>query len=131
MLKLYVRVIEYAKFDSLTREMLSRDMFDYLVPVFMDQVLSEWSAIKDTDRLESLLLRMEADPKATINLITYSIATKAYIQVGQHEKAYAMLRKSEDIIELKRRRAACESLLTMYSSMGKKTMFIVFRICVK
>ncbi|KAL4301475.1 hypothetical protein HN873_061430 [Arachis hypogaea] len=74
---------------------------------------------------------MEADPKATINLITYSIATKAYIQVGQHEKAYAMLRKSEDIIELKRRRAACESLLTMYSSMGKKTMFIVFRICVK
>ncbi|KAL4301474.1 hypothetical protein AHAS_Ahas17G0304500 [Arachis hypogaea] len=30
MLKLYVRVIEYAKFDSLTREMLSRDMFDYV-----------------------------------------------------------------------------------------------------
>ncbi|XLS67596.1 hypothetical protein HN51_018619 [Arachis hypogaea] len=74
---------------------------------------------------------MEADPKVTIDLITYSIAAKAYIQAGQHKKAYAMLRKSEDMIEPKRRRAAYESLLTMYSSMGKRMMFIVFRICVK
>ncbi|KAL4328016.1 hypothetical protein AHAS_Ahas13G0157900 [Arachis hypogaea] len=115
--KLYVRVSEYDKFDSLMREMLSKDMYD---SVSLNTRLNAYAVVKDLDGLESLLLRMEADPKATIDWITYSIAAKAYIQAGQHEKAYAMLRKSEDLIEPKRRRAAYGSLLTMYGSMGKK-----------
>ncbi|XP_052115447.1 pentatricopeptide repeat-containing protein At2g20710, mitochondrial [Arachis duranensis] len=117
LLKLYVRVSEYDKFDSLMREMLSKDMYD---SVSLNTRLNAYAVVKDIDGLESLLLRMEADPKATIDWITYSIAAKAYIQAGQHEKAYAMLRKSEDLIEPKRRRAAYGSLLTMYGSMGKK-----------
>ncbi|MED6206897.1 hypothetical protein PIB30_030898 [Stylosanthes scabra] len=117
LLKLYARVSDYEKFDSLIREMMEKGMYN---AVSLNIRLNAHAAIKDIDGLESLLLRMESDPKATTDWITYSIAAKGYIQAGQHEKAFEMLRKSENKIEAKRRRAAYESLLTMYGSIRKR-----------
>ncbi|MED6172535.1 hypothetical protein PIB30_050951 [Stylosanthes scabra] len=103
LLKLYARVSDYEKLYSLMREMIDKGLYH---TVLRNIQVESYVTIKDIDWLESLLLRMESDPKAGIDWITYILAAKSYIQAGQHEKAFEMLRRSEHKIEAERRNSA-------------------------
>ncbi|MED6206893.1 hypothetical protein PIB30_030894 [Stylosanthes scabra] len=119
LLKHYAQVSDYEKLYSLMREIIDEGLY---CSVLTNIRLHSCVTIKDIDWLESLLLMMESDPKASIDWITYILAAKSYIQAGQHEKAFEMLEKSEHEIEAE---SAYKSLLTeSYIQAGQhKTTF--------
>ncbi|KAK9943960.1 hypothetical protein M0R45_009547 [Rubus argutus] len=82
--------------------------------------LYSYAAISDIDRMEKILLKMEADPLVTINWCGYVAAAKAFMKAGQLEKAFTLLNQSEKLVGKNARRIAYECLLALYAAIGKK-----------
>ncbi|KAK7324718.1 hypothetical protein VNO77_28514 [Canavalia gladiata] len=117
MLKLYVQMGKYEKLDTLMQEMTEKDICNSATFTIR---LNAYVAASDIKGMEKLLMRMEADPLATVNWYTYAAAANGYLRVRNFEKAMTMLKKSEHLAGGKTRRLAYESLLTMYSVVGNK-----------
>ncbi|TKY66862.1 Pentatricopeptide repeat-containing protein mitochondrial [Spatholobus suberectus] len=127
MLKLYTRIGEHEKLNALMKEMKEKNIYNTLTLTIW---LKAYVTSNDIDEMEKLLAQMEADPQATVDWFTYTSAANCYIKSGQFEKSLAMLKKSEQLIERKKKRAAYESLLTMYAAIGKKDdVYRIWNMC--
>ncbi|KAK9943972.1 hypothetical protein M0R45_009559 [Rubus argutus] len=76
--------------------------------------------VSDIERMEKILLKMEADPLVTINWRGYVAAAKAFMKAGQLEKAFTMLKRSEQFISNCAREIFYERMLSLYAAIGKK-----------
>ena len=117
MLKLYAQLGKYEKLDSLMREMMEKDIRNGATFTIR---LNAYVAAADIDGMEKLLMRMEADPMATVDWYTYTTVANGYLKVGNLEKALATLKKSEQLARGRTTRLAYESLQTMYAAIGNK-----------
>ncbi|KAK7312799.1 hypothetical protein VNO77_36942 [Canavalia gladiata] len=117
LLKLYTRIGEYKKLDAIMQEMKEMNIYNSFT---LTTRLNAYVTNNNIDEMEKLLAQMEADPLVTMDWVTYSSAANGYIRSGQFEKSLTMLKKSEQLIKRNKKRAAYESLLTMYAAIGKK-----------
>ncbi|KAJ1389744.1 Tetratricopeptide-like helical domain superfamily [Sesbania bispinosa] len=117
MLNLYVRISKYDKLDALVQEMKQKNICNTFA---LTARMNAYVKANDIDGMEKLLAQMVADPMATADWFTYSIAADGYIKAGKFDKSIAMLKKSEQLIQGNMRRAAFESLLTKYAAIGRK-----------
>lgn len=118
LLKLYARTGQREKLVALMQEMRERVMF--CSGASLNTWLNAYVTTNDTRGMEELLAKMEVDSSATLNWFTYATAADGYTKAGQFDKSLAMLKKSEQLIKGKARRAGYESLLTKYAAVGKK-----------
>ncbi|XP_027347449.1 pentatricopeptide repeat-containing protein At2g20710, mitochondrial-like [Abrus precatorius] len=127
LLKLYARIGEYEKLDALMQEMKEKNIYNSFT---LTTQLNAYVTNNNVDEMEKLLTQMEADPLARVDWFTFSSAAHCYIKSGQFEKSLAMLKKSEQLIKKKKKRAAYESLLTMYAAIGKKDdVYRIWSMC--
>ncbi|XAR55495.1 hypothetical protein NMG60_11035574 [Bertholletia excelsa] len=119
MLKLYAEVGKHEKSDSLMQEMEEKgipgDQYTF------NTRLHEYITSSDLEGMESLLMKMEANHAVAINWNTYALVANGYLKVGAAEKALTMLKKSEKLVKVKKRRFAYEVFLTLYARLGNKS----------
>ncbi|KAJ7948302.1 Pentatricopeptide repeat-containing protein [Quillaja saponaria] len=118
MLNLYSRMGAFEKLDSLVQEMeekgITGDCFTCSIQ------LNAYAASSDIEAMEKLLMKMETNPLLTMDWNAYIAAANGYLKAELFEKAYAMMKKSELLINGKIKRVAYENLLTLYTVIGKK-----------
>ncbi|TQD78659.1 hypothetical protein C1H46_035764 [Malus baccata] len=83
-------------------------------------LLNSYAAISEIDRMEKLLMKIEADPLVNVDWNGYVIAANGFLKAGLLEKASTMLRRSEQLISNKTSKFAYEVLLTLYATIGNK-----------
>ncbi|XAR55498.1 hypothetical protein NMG60_11035580 [Bertholletia excelsa] len=130
MLNLYSQLGNSEKLDILVHEMedkgISSDLFALSIQ------LNAYATIPVIKKMEMTLMKMEADPLVSMDCNAYFIAANGYLKAGLIEKAFAVLKKSEHLITFKTRKFANETLMTMYSQMGKKDeVYRVWNLCKK
>ncbi|KAK9943993.1 hypothetical protein M0R45_009579 [Rubus argutus] len=102
MLTLYSHMGKYRKIDILVKEIEEKGIGYNLDTLSI--LLNSYAATSDIDRMEKLLLKMEADPLVTMDWLNYNSAANAFLRVGLREKAQTLLRRSEQLITLKTRK---------------------------
>lgn len=127
LLKLYTRKGQHEKLVALMKEMQEKQMYSSsTLPIWLNAYVN----INDIDGMEKLLANMEVDRGVILGWFLYSVAADGYIKAGQLDKSLAMLKKSEQLIKGKSKRAAYESLLTKYAAIGKKDdVYRIWNIC--
>ncbi|KAJ0666844.1 putative tetratricopeptide-like helical domain superfamily [Helianthus annuus] len=118
MLNLYKKIGDYEKLDKIYQEMLetgvSCDKPTYYIR------LSAYALASDIEKMEKVLETMENSSSLGIDWNAYVIASGGYIKSGLPDKAFKMLKKSENYIQGNSKGAAWESLIGRYASIGKK-----------
>lgn len=117
MLSLYCRMGMQEKVASLMREMESKGI-NYGEVTY--NILLNWYADSDVERMEKLLSKMETDPMASATYLCYATAAKGYIKAGALEKASASLKKAEHLIRGRKRGFAYAGLLSLYAKMHNR-----------
>ncbi|KAK6289570.1 hypothetical protein POUND7_001111 [Theobroma cacao] len=116
LLSLYYKADNYEKLDSLMQEMeekgIARDIYTYCICLKVN------AAQSNVDGIEDILRTVESDSNLASDWFFYTTAGDAYIKVGHLDKAFAMLKKSEELIE--GRGIVYNNLLTRYTTLGKK-----------
>ncbi|EOY09638.1 Tetratricopeptide repeat-like superfamily protein, putative isoform 1 [Theobroma cacao] len=116
LLSLYYKADNYEKLDSLMQEMeekgIARDIYTYCICLKVN------AAQSNVDGIEDILRTVESDSNLASDWFFYTTAGDAYIKVGHLDKAFAMLKKSEELIE--GRGIVYDNLLTRYTTLGKK-----------
>ncbi|KAF8413888.1 hypothetical protein HHK36_001882 [Tetracentron sinense] len=117
LLNLYSQMGKQEKLDALLQEMEEKgicyDKFTFNIRI------SAYAAASDVEGLEKIIKRMEVDPQVILDWTTYAVVANAYIKAGLVDKALAMLKKSEELVTVKRR-SAYNFFLTLYAGTGKK-----------
>ena len=127
LLKLYSRTGQHEKLVALMKEMKEKKMCNCST---LTSWLNAYAITSNIDEMEKLLAKMEVDHSITLNWLTYSVVADGYIKVGQFDKALIVLKKSEQLIRGKSKRAAYQSLLTKYAAIGKKDdVYRIWNIC--
>lgn len=127
LLKLYSRTGQHEKLVALMKEMKEKKMCNSST---LTSWLNAYAITSNIDEMEKLLAKMEVDHSITLNWLTYSAVADGYIKVGQFDKALIVLKKSEQLIRGKSKRAAYQSLLTKYAAIGKKDdVYRIWNIC--
>lgn len=118
MMGLYSATEKYEKLDLLMEEMEQKgiriDKFTYAIR------LNAYAKTLETQKMEKLLLKMEADPEVIMEWHAYTLMANGYLKAGEKEKALMSLKKSEYLISPNQRKSAYEILLTLYASAGRK-----------
>ncbi|KAJ0812163.1 putative tetratricopeptide-like helical domain superfamily [Helianthus annuus] len=118
MLNLYKKIGDYEKLDKIHQEMLEMgvpcDKPTYYIR------LSAYALTSDIEKMEKVLKNMESNSNLGIDWNAYVIASGGYIKSGLPDKAFEMLKKSEDYIHGNSKGAAWENLISTYASIGKK-----------
>ncbi|XVE61330.1 hypothetical protein DITRI_Ditri06bG0031000 [Diplodiscus trichospermus] len=116
LLGLYYKTGNYMKMKTLTYEMeengITPDTNTYSI------LLSANAAQCSVDGIDKVLQMAEYDSNLALNWSFYTTAGEAYIKVGDLDKALAMLKKSEELLE--GRGIAYNYVLTQYAKLGKK-----------
>lgn len=124
MMGLYSATNRYEKLDCLMEEMEQKgihvDKFTYCIR------LNAYAKTSEIQKMEKLLLKMEADPEVQMEWHAYTTVANGYLKVAERKKALICLKKSEYLIRPSQRKSAYESLLTLYASAGRKDE--VFRV---
>ncbi|KAF5747746.1 hypothetical protein HS088_TW05G00473 [Tripterygium wilfordii] len=118
MLNLYYQTGNREKFDVLVNEMEEKGigLDKYSVGIR----LSAHSAVSDIQGIDKILERIESDPMFLLDWTVYAVAANGYLKAGLPDRALAMLRKSEGMINGKKRGKAYVFLITQYAATGKK-----------
>ncbi|KAM0037723.1 putative tetratricopeptide-like helical domain superfamily [Helianthus debilis subsp. tardiflorus] len=118
MMGLYSATNKYQKLDPLIEEMdqkgIQIDKFTYCIR------LNAYAKASEIQKMEMLLLRMEADPEVRMEWHAYTTVANGYLKAGDTKKALTCLKKSEYLIKPSQRKSAYENLLTLYASAGRK-----------
>ncbi|KAK4786874.1 hypothetical protein SAY86_010707 [Trapa natans] len=118
MLKLYLQTRQYEKMDALMQEMKERGMdwdnYTYSIR------LNAYALIIDVEGMNKLLSEMESDPCIKMDWSSYSIVANGYLKAGLQEKALAMMKKAEQLINVKDWKRTFAYLLTQYSKIGNQ-----------
>ncbi|XP_048446120.1 pentatricopeptide repeat-containing protein At2g20710, mitochondrial-like [Pyrus x bretschneideri] len=118
MTNLYSEVGKHRKVDVLVNEMEEKGI-EYDIRTLNNR-LHSYAAISDVDRMEKLLMKMEADPTVIVDWHAYAVAADAFLKAGQLDKTWALLRKSERLITSKTRKSGYEFLMTSHAAVGNK-----------
>ncbi|OMO51873.1 hypothetical protein CCACVL1_29531 [Corchorus capsularis] len=115
LITLYYKTGNYKKLDTLMHELEERgiapDVYTYCI------CLSACAAQGNVDEIDTMLHKVESGSSLNLSWELYSVATDAYMKVGHMDKALAMLKKSEQLIE--GTGGAYNRLLTQYATLGK------------
>ncbi|XP_076886176.1 pentatricopeptide repeat-containing protein At2g20710, mitochondrial-like [Bidens hawaiensis] len=118
MMGLYSFTSKYEKLDLLMEEMdqkgIQIDKFTYCIR------LNAHAKASEIQKMETLLLRMEADPHVNMEWHAYTTVANGYLKAGDKKKALTCLKKSEYLIKPSQKKSAYENLLTLYASAGRK-----------
>ncbi|GJU17246.1 pentatricopeptide repeat-containing protein [Tanacetum coccineum] len=118
MLNLYKKIGDNEKLDKVYQEMIEMGVACDKPTYYIR--LSAYAAASDIDGMEKVLKNMEENSSLNMDWNTYVIASGGYLKSGLNDKAYEMLKKSEELIYGNSKGAAWEILLRMYASLGKK-----------
>lgn len=119
MINLYYKIEAYEKLDALMLEMEEKGI--YFDQYTLSIRLSAYAAVSDIEGIDKIVKRMESDPQLVLNWNSYSIAANGYLKVGLLDKALAMVKKSEGLIDnAKKKNFAFDLLLKQYAEIGKK-----------
>ncbi|XP_071701554.1 pentatricopeptide repeat-containing protein At2g20710, mitochondrial-like isoform X2 [Rutidosis leptorrhynchoides] len=118
MMGLYSATENFDKLDCLMEEMEQKgihiDKFTYCIR------LAAYAKTSEIQKMETLLLKMEADPEVQMEWHAYTTVANGYLKVCEKKKALTCLKKSEYLIKPSQRKSAYENLLTLYASAGRK-----------
>ncbi|GFP80930.1 pentatricopeptide repeat-containing protein at2g20710 mitochondrial [Phtheirospermum japonicum] len=118
MLSLYSRTGNHDRLESLIQEMENKgiafDEFTYNIR------LNAYATPSDIEKMEMVLMKMEADPQVTVSSFTYITSAKGYLRAGLPEKASSALKKGEHLIRNHERQTAYGVLITVYAAMREK-----------
>ncbi|KAI8525516.1 hypothetical protein RHMOL_Rhmol13G0236200 [Rhododendron molle] len=118
LLNLYYRIGSSEKLDSLMHEMEEKGCYDDHTLAIR---LSAYAAASDSDGIDSIVEKMESDPRVIMKGSTYAIAADGYLKVGQLDRALEMLKKLEGCIATeKRKNVSFYVLLRLYANAGNK-----------
>ncbi|KAH7554226.1 hypothetical protein JRO89_XS12G0137700 [Xanthoceras sorbifolium] len=118
LLGLYHRTGNYEKLESLMHEMEENgtgwDRYTYGIR------LAAYAAVADAEGVDKTVTRMESDTDVDLDWTSFAAAATAYTKAGLLDKALAMLKKSEGLINGKRSNIAYAYLMTQYATCGEK-----------
>jgi len=124
MLKLYIQLEKYDKVKQIMEEMdemgFYSDTFKYRI------LLNAYSNSGNVSEMETLLMRMEADPQHIMKHTDYVSAANGYLKAGVIEKSLIMLKRAEHLAKDKVKKHVYHCLLTLYAHAKAKEE--VFRI---
>ncbi|KAI3680696.1 hypothetical protein L6452_35470 [Arctium lappa] len=118
LLNLYFNIGNWAKMDALTDEMAKNGIYG-------DQHsftprLNAYAANSDIEGLNRTMAVMEADPRISMDSKTYIFAAHAFLKAGLVEKGLKLMKDAEMAITVKDRYKSLNTLLIMYTDLGKK-----------
>ncbi|KAK1437973.1 hypothetical protein QVD17_03774 [Tagetes erecta] len=118
LLNLYKKTGDIEKLDKIYQEMVELGV-PCDKPTFYIR-LSAYAATSDLEQMEKILKHMEESSSPGVDWNVYIIASGAYLKSGLPDKAFELLKRSEEHIRGNSKGAAWEILISMYASMGKK-----------
>lgn len=124
MLKLYIQLENYDKVKQVMEEMetmgFTWNTFTYRI------LLNAHSNSGKAKEMESVLMKMEADPLHIMKHSDYVTAANGYLKAGVLDKSLIMLKRAEQIANHKAKKHVYHCLLTLYANAKAKEE--VFRI---
>ncbi|XP_060202907.1 pentatricopeptide repeat-containing protein At2g20710, mitochondrial-like [Lycium barbarum] len=119
MMKMYHQTGNREKMDDMMNEMEGKGIiFDQFTLMIRS---SAYAAAGDSDGIDKIVKIMESDKRIALDWNTYTIIAEKYLNVGQVEKALAMLNKVEGTLAtIKRNNTTYDLLLRLYALAGKK-----------
>lgn len=118
MLNLYSQVKQYEKMDALMQEMKARGM-DWDNYTYNTR-LNAYALAFDVECMEKLLSKMESDPYIKMDWNSYVVVANGFLKAGLKEKALAMMKKAEQLTNVRSWKRTFEILLTLYSQIGNQ-----------
>ncbi|KAI3728677.1 hypothetical protein L6452_17318 [Arctium lappa] len=118
MLSLYKKMGDNEKLDKIYQEMIEMGV-PCNKPTYYIR-LSAYASASDLEGMERVLKKMEESSDLKVDSDAYIISSGGYIKSGKPDKAFEMLKKSEEHIRGNYKGAIWEILLGMYASLGKK-----------
>ncbi|KAA8515263.1 hypothetical protein F0562_018507 [Nyssa sinensis] len=119
LMNLYCQMGRWEKLDTLMHEMEEKGI--YCDKYTFTIRLSAYAATSNSEGIDTILTRMESNPRITLDWSSYAVAADGCLKVGLVEKALEMLNKLEGLIRTsKRRNAAFDFLLRLHAKTGKK-----------
>ncbi|KAE9461875.1 hypothetical protein C3L33_06233, partial [Rhododendron williamsianum] len=94
LLNLYYHIGSREKLDSLMHEMEEEGCYDDHTLAIR---LSAYASASDSDGIDSIVEKMESDPRVIMKGSTYAIAADGYFKVGQLDRALEMLKNWRDV----------------------------------
>ncbi|CAN4117459.1 unnamed protein product [Withania somnifera] len=119
MMSMYYKTGNWEKMDNIMNEMEGKGIiFDQFTLMIR---LSAYAAAGDSDGIDKIAMMLESGKRITLDWNAYTIIAEKYLNVGQAEKALAMLIKLEGILAtVKNKHGAFILLLKLYAQAGKK-----------
>lgn len=119
MMNMYYQTGNWEKMDNMMNEMEGKGIvFDQFTLMIR---LSAYAAAGDSDGIDKIATMMESDKRITLDWNAYTIIAEKYLNVGQTEKALAMLTKLEGMLAtIKNKHEAFYLVLRLYAQAGKK-----------
>ncbi|KAJ0082882.1 hypothetical protein Patl1_10756 [Pistacia atlantica] len=115
---LYTNTGQYEKVPDVLTEMKENtvfpDNFSYRI------CINSYGARSDVERMETILREMESQPHIVMDWNTYAVAANFYIKANLIDKAYDVLRKSEERLD-KKDGIGYNHLISLYASLGNKS----------
>lgn len=120
MLKLYSQNGRHEKMDALMQEMEKKGI-NYDIVTF-NMRLNAYVSASDVEGMEKFLKKMETNPiiKVKMDWNAYVVVANGYLKAGLIEKSFHMLKRSEQLITFQGAKRAYETLITLYTSCGRK-----------
>ncbi|KVH89533.1 Pentatricopeptide repeat-containing protein [Cynara cardunculus var. scolymus] len=118
LLNLYYHIRDWAKMDALTKEMAKNGIYGDRHS--FTPLLNAYAANSDIEGLNRTMAIMEADPRVCMDCKTYIFAANAFLKTGLVEKCLKLMKDAEMAITVKDRYKSLNTLLRMYTDLGKK-----------
>lgn len=115
---LYTKIGQHEKVPHVLTEMkknrVSPDNFSYRI------CINSYGARSDIEGMETVLREMESQPQIVMDWNTYAVAANFYIKANLIDKAFDVLRKSEERLD-KKDGIGYNHLISLYATLGNKS----------
>lgn len=127
MLKLYIQLEKYDTVKQVMEEMdkmgFNWDTFTYRI------LLNAYSNSGKVSEMETVLMKMEADPQHIMKHTDYISTANGYLKAGAVDKSLIMLKRAEHLANGKVKKHVCHCLLTLYArAKGKEEVFRIWNV---
>ncbi|KAJ9549250.1 hypothetical protein OSB04_021793 [Centaurea solstitialis] len=118
LLSLYKKMGDNEKLDKIYQEMIETGVTCNKPTYYIR--LSAYAFASNLEGMESVLKKMEESSDLKVDSNAYIISSGGYLKSGKRDKAFEMLKKSEEHIRGNSDAALWDILLGMYATLGKK-----------